>query len=141
MKRIFSVILMFSLVLTFCGSALAADIELLSSPTLSRYTAQLSQGSSGKISISYRVSASAPTTISSIGVSSIKIYKANGTYVTTISGTTANGLVVRNASSHSGMYTYSGVSGTSYYAQVTVFATAGGITSSRTVKTNTVTAP
>lgn len=142
MKRIFSTILMFCLLFSFCGSALAADAEVFSSPTLSRYTAQLSRGSSsGKITISYRVGASASTTITSIGVSSIKIYKANGTYVTTITGTTSNGLVGRNASSHSGTYTYSGVSGTSYYAKVTMFATAGGINDSGTVKTNTVTAP
>lgn len=142
MKRIFSVILMLCMLATFCGSALAADTGVFASPTLSRYTAQLSKGTSkGKITVSYRVVASAPSSITSIGVSSIKIYKADGTYVTTISGTTSNGLVLKNASAHAGTYTYSGVSGTSYYAQVTMFATAGGVTGSGTVKTNTVTAP
>lgn len=142
MKRIFSVILMLCMLSTFCGSALATDAGFFASPTLSRYTAQLSKGTSkGKITVSYRVVASAPSRVTSIGVSSIKIYKSDGTYVTTISGTTSNGLVLKNTSTHTGTYTYSGVSGTSYYAHVTVFATAGGITSSGTVKTNTVTAP
>lgn len=78
---------------------------------------------------------------SSIGVSSIKIYKSDGTYITTITGTTANKLIANNKTTYSNTYTYSGVSGTSYYAKVTMFATAGGVTSSGTVKTNTVTAP
>lgn len=142
MKRIFSIILMFSLFFMFSTHALASDAGVFSNPTLSRYTAQLSRGpSKGKITVFYRVSANAPTAINSIGVSSIKIYKANGVYVTTISGTTSNGLVARNVTSHSGTYSYTGVSGTSYYAQVTMFATAGGTTGNGTVKTNMITAP
>ena len=140
MKRICAFSLMLCLLFTCCGTALAADAGTCSNPTLSTYAAQLAKGSSkGKVIIKYTIIAS--KIASSIGVSSIKIYKSDGTYVTTISGTTSNGLVLKNTSTHTGTYTYSGVSGTSYYAHVTVFATAGGITSSGTVKTNTVTAP
>ncbi len=140
MKRVLAPFLLICLLFTCCSSVLAADIDVQSNPTLSLYDAKLAKGSSaGKIVIRYQLTASKMA--SSIGVSSIKIYKSDGTYITTITGTTANKLIANNKTTYSNTYTYSGVSGTSYYAKVTMFATAGGVTSSGTVKTNTVTAP
>ena len=76
-----------------------------------------------------------------VGVSSIKIYKSNGSYVTTITGTTNNGLLDTNVGTHRSTYTYEGTSGVSYYAEVTVYAKIGSDSDSRTVKTGTAKAP
>lgn len=123
------------------GVAFAASSEMMrSSPTLNAYSAILRESSiKGTIKISYDVAAN--KNAESLGVSSIKIYKADGSYVTTIYGTTQNGLIVSQDFRHISSYPYTGTSGTSYYAEVTVFATIDGVTDSRTVTTNTVKAP
>ena len=76
-----------------------------------------------------------------IGVESIKIYKADGSYVTTITGTTSNGLVESNSDICKSFYDYKLTSGVSYYAKVKVFATVGSEYDSRTITTSTVKAP
>lgn len=123
------------------GYALATSSDMLrASPTLNSYSAILKAGTtSGTVRISYDVIAN--KTASSVGISSIVIYKSNGDYVDTITGTERNGLIATKSVSHSSSYSYSGTSGTSYYAEVTVFATIDGVTDSRTVTTNTVKAP
>lgn len=140
MKKFFACFLAVALLLTCCGNAFAADVNPFSSVALAKYTATLSPGNSGQIKISYNVIAS--ETASSVGVSTIKIYKSNGTQVTTIKGTTSNGLMATNAARKTGTYTYSGgTSGLSYYAVVTCTATVGGVTDSKPVTTNTAKAP
>ena len=52
-----------------------------------------------------------------------------------------NGFTTSGSGGHKNSYTYTGTSGTSYYAEVTIFATIGGVTDSRTITTNTVKAP
>lgn len=140
-RFIFS-ILAFVLVCSLCGGAstVKASDTLRSSPTLTRYGVVATQGSaSGKIVFTYDILANAIA--ESLGISSIKIYKSNGDYVTTIYPTSLNGLKTTNAMWHRSSYTYTGTSGTYYYAEVTVFATIDGVTDSRTVTTNTVKAP
>ena len=113
-----------------------------SSPTLMGYGAKLSQGSvpgSGKIIITYDVMANGRA--ESLGVSSIEIYKSDNSYVTTITGNTMNGLIASRDITHRSSYIYTGVSGTYYYAILTVFATINGVTDSRTITTSTVQAP
>ena len=61
-----------------------------------------------------------------VGVSAIKVYTLDGDYVTTIKGTTGNGLLAQNCRIHSGSYTYYGRSGISYYAVVTTYADDSG---------------
>lgn len=138
-KRFLSLGLILTLILTLCGGmALAAEPR--ASLTLSHYPVGVSKGEDeGEIDISYDVMASQKA--DEVGVSSIKIYKSDGTYVTTITGTVANGLIRTNAGSHRSTYTYEGTSGVTYYAEVTVFATVGSDSDSRTVTTPTVTAP
>lgn len=145
MKRICKRISIFLVVLALLNSsigvafAISAD-TMRSSPTLNAYSASLKQGSTaGKITVSFDVAANRQAT--SLGVSSLKIYKADGSYVTTIYGTTNNGLITTQNFRYISLYTYTGTSGTSYYAEVTVFATIDGVTDSRTVTTNTVKAP
>lgn len=140
LKRLCSLVLMLSLFVSCCGSALAAGgAEVQTSPTLSTYTTSLAAGSKGQVKVSYNVSSW--STASSIGVSSIKIYKSNGTYVTTINGNTSNGLLASNTNKKIGTYTYSGASGTYYYAMVTFTATVNGTSDWKTVTTNTAKAP
>lgn len=139
MKKFFACFLAVALLLTCCGTAFAADVDPFASSTITGYSAALSPGNSGQIKLIYSVGASATAT--SIGVSSIKIYKSNGTQVKTITGTKSNGLLTSGTNKKTGTYTYSGVSGTTYYAVVTLTATVNGVTDSKPVTTNTAKAP
>ena len=142
MKRVFSIILAVMLFVTCCGgTALGTnEIEPHASLTISYYDVDLVVGdSSGSLYIDFSVKSG--KLADSIGVEKIDIYKSNGTYVTTVTGTESNGLIRANSSRNIGTYKYKGTSGTSYYAEVTVFATVGSITDSRTVTTSTEEAP
>lgn len=129
-----------ALLLLVTASIPASAVELRSSPTLAIYSAIITKGTSaGKIIISYDVRAN--TEAEEVGVESIEIYKSNGDYVTTITGTTRNGLIATNTERHRSSYTYSGTSGVSYYAILTVTATIDGTSDSKTYTTNTLKAP
>lgn len=135
MKKMISCFLVCLMIFTCCSSAFAANIEPYASLSLSTAQASLSTGAnSGEIKIIYQSRSN--KTCRPIGVSSIAIYKSDGTYVTTIYGSTSNGLMANGTTSKVGSYTYKGSSGTSYYAVVTLSATAGGEHDSRTVTTN-----
>jgi hypothetical protein len=131
LKRIFTSILALTMIITLsCGASATFDMPTsMASLTLSDYNVGLKAGTiSGEIRISYTVTASKPA--DSVGVSSIVIYKADGSYVTTITGTTGNGLILNSDVGHAGTYSYKGTSGVSYYAVVTVFAKVGTISDS-----------
>lgn len=139
LKRVFTSILALTMILTLsCGNSAAfGELAPMSSFTLSDYNVGLKVGvNQGEIRISYDVAASKRA--DSLGVSSIAIYRANGSHVATITGTTANKLVRNSTSGNTGTYSYIATSGTSYYAEVTVFATVGSTTDSRMVTTTTV---
>lgn len=138
-KRFLSIMLVLSLLLSIC-SVTATAVEPRASTTLLCYTAKVTQGTSaGEVEISYDVEANKRA--SQVGVSSIEIYKADDTYVTTITGTVDNDLIRENASRHRSSYIYTGQSGVYYYAVVTVTATIGSDTDSRDFTTSTVQAP
>ena len=142
MKRIFSVILTAILFVSCCGvTTLAANgIEPYASPTLSYYDVDLYAGDSqGMLWIDFDVRASAVADY--VGVEKIKIYRSNGTHVVTISGSEANGLILTDIYRHNDTYEYKVASGLSYYAEVTIFATVGSDSDSRTITTSTVEAP
>lgn len=135
-KRWVSILLVLSLSLVLLCSFAGANTY--ASDYLAQYGAALiATETKGKYDIYYDVTAT--RTSDTIGVSKIKIYKSDGTYVTTITGTTSNGLLIEQDFVHAGVYTRYGVSGTSYYAEVTFFAERGGGSDSKTVKTNTIT--
>lgn len=141
-RRALSLFFALTISITLCiSSSFATENSILrGSPTLSEYGAKVSKGySSGEIIITCDVEANDIS--ERVGVSSIKIYKSSGSYVTTITGTEENGLIGTGTPLHSPSYTYKGVSGTYYYAKITVFATINGVTDSRTITTNTVQAP
>ena len=138
--RTMSIALFLTLVLGILSGTVAYASTLRASPTLNAYSTIITKGSSaGKIVITYDVAAN--TIAESLGVSYMKIYTSDGSYVTTIYATSLNGFTTSGTMSHRNSYTYTGTSGTSYYAEVTVFATIGGVTDSRTITTNTVKAP
>lgn len=80
--------------------------------------------------------------VSKIGVLKIEIYQSDGTHITTIQGTTFNGLLASKSSfTHGLTYTYKGVPGMSYYAKVTLCAGSASNYDTRLVRTQTVKAP
>lgn len=133
--------LLLTIVTLYNGVAFAAPAKIAqSSTTLSAYNVMLKQGnSSGKLKVTYDVTAK--NYASSLGVSSIIIYQADGTYVTTITGTVSNGLIKSNSIRHQSSYNYSCTAGEAYYAVVTIFATINGVSDSRDITTDTVIAP
>lgn len=141
LKRLCTLLLALSLLFVGCGSALAVDsADIQTSQTILKYSSSMEAGiASGQIRIPYSVSSRGVA--NSIGVSSIRIYTADGTHKATIAGNTSNGLLAKNTSKKSGTYTYSGVSGTSYYAVVTFSAIVNGTSDAKVVTTNTITAP
>ena len=57
------------------------------------------------------------------GILKLKIYESDGEYVTTIWGTTSNGLLSpKSGRSYAATYPYKGTPGVSYYAEVTFCA-------------------
>lgn len=142
MKRILTMPLALLMVISCCLTmASAADNALpRASLTLSGYAATMKAGStSGELRISYDVAAT--MLANEVGVSEIKIYKANGAYVTSITGSTSNGLIRTSYNAHKGTYSYYGTPGTYYYAVVTVFAETATAYDSRTITTVAVKAP
>lgn len=133
MKKVISAILTLTVLFSLCAVG-AYAVEARASLTITYATASAKAGSrSGEINITYNVRSS--KTADSIGVESIAIYKSGGGYVTTIDGTTSSG------GRHNGTTTYKGVSGTSYYAVVTLYAEVGSEYDSTTITTSTVKAP
>lgn len=138
-KRILSLGLVVAAVLSMCCVG-ASAVEPRASTTLFLVTASTSKGSNtGEIKINYDVQASKKA--DEVGVSSIEIYRSNGSYVTTITGTTENGLIRTGTTRHRSTYVYTGTSGTSYYAVVTGYATIGSDSDSREVSTSAILAP
>lgn len=125
------------MMISCCTFAQASDIEPMASEQIMYCSASAYTGSrSGQIDIEFNVLANG--TMKTIGVSKIAIYKSNGQYVTTIYGSVSNGLLANNVSAHRDTYTYSGVSGTSYYAVVTIYAYDGKSSDTQNITTNTV---
>lgn len=142
MRRVLSILFtMMLLGAVFNVPAMASSGTVpYASLTLSYYNADAVPGSSGQICIDYNIRSN--KLASSIGVSSIRFYQADGTYVATIMGTQSNGLVRINSSRNNGTYNYYPlISGVSYYAEVTLYAMAGSEIDSRTVTTSTVKIP
>lgn len=142
MKRVISAILAFFLMWSLSPEAARAEdgIVPMASTTIVMRSASMDPGAKpGQLYINDDITAK--NIASAVGVSSIVIYKSDGTYVTTIVGSEYNGLI-SSGIKHMGTYTYSSaISGQYYYAVVTVFATIGDVTDSIAITTATVKAP
>lgn len=138
-KRILSFLTALTLVLSLCG-VYAMAAEARASLTLSSYLAKVEAGdNSGEIKVIYDVCANSEADL--VGISLLKIYKSNGILVDTITGTEDNGLLDSNAFRHRSKYIYSGESGVTYYAAVTVYAKIGSNSDTGKIVTNSAKAP
>lgn len=138
-KRTLSLGLVLTMLFTLCGG-MAFAAEPRGSSTLFYYPVGVATGDNkGEIDICYDVQAN--TIADEVGISSIKIYRSSGSYITTITGTIENDLIRTGVARHMSSYTYKGTSGVTYYAEVTVFAKIGTDFDSRVVTTPTITAP
>lgn len=118
--RSISVILVIVFLVSAPVQALAAEAR--ASAWFTGYGASIVAAGNGKINVEFRVVGTG--TMAKLGVSTINIYKSNGTFVKTISYTASgNGYMMGyNTAYHSGSVPYSGVAGQKYYAVVTFFA-------------------
>lgn len=134
-NRALCLILMVVLALALCGGSLAA-VE--GSTTLASYGVWARTGTnSGELDIDYDIQAN--YSADALGISVLKIYKADGTHVDTIYGSLSNRLIAHNQPLVNRTYTYKGTPGTAYYAVATVTATIGEDYDYRIVTTNTAT--
>lgn len=140
-KRIVQILLVFAIVVASLPDVYASgDVTPYASNYLNRYLVTLVSGdSSGEVVLSFSIRGM--DKMSLLGVSKVEIYRSNGVHVTTIPGNTTNGLLGSSVAYHSGMYTYRGAAGASYYAVVTVYASNSSGSDSRIVTTNTAKAP
>ena len=113
-------------------------VSVISSDYLSSYNVYAKKGSSsGKMDVTFMVRS--PVRATKIGVSQIEICKASGAHVTTIFGSTSNGLLAANTTIHGATYTFTGTPGTEYIAKVTLYAADSSGSDSRLIITNSVT--
>lgn len=141
MRRWKSLLVFFVSVALICITGTQAYAETRGSDYIKRYSVSAYQGSSrGAMNIKCDIRAN--WAVSKIGVLEIKIYESDGSYVTTIRGSTSNGLLSSESSfAHIVTYTYKGVPGTTYYAKVTLCAGTASDYDVRYVQTQKVTAP
>ena len=128
---------------TVSGAAAVVPEDELSpqaSAYLCDYTAWAVRSSSNQVYVYYDVTGAG--TVGCLGAKLIVIQMKEGnswSTVKTYTGTTSNGMLVRNDGSHTGDIVYQGSSGNQYRAVVTIFggsSTTNG--DSRIVTTNTV---
>lgn len=128
-------------VVLICIAGAQAYAQTRGSDYIKGYAVTAHQGSNrGEIDIKCDIRADGA--VPKIGVLKIEIYKSSGSHVTTIQGTTSNGLrSTKNSFAHIVTYTYKGVPGTTYYAKVTLCAGTNSDYDVRNVQTQRVTAP
>lgn len=131
----------FTCILLICIVGTRGYAQTMASDYFAGYSVSAHQGGSrGQVDIDCNVKANGA--VSKIGVLRIEIYRSNGSLVTTIQGTTSNGLLAPKSSyAHVVTYTYNGVPGTTYYAKVTLCAGTNSDYDVRYVQTQKVTAP
>lgn len=141
MKKWRSLLVFWVSVVLLCVVGTQAYAQTRASDYVDSYFVFACQGENrGEVDIACNIMAKWP--VSKIGVLTIEIYKSNGSRVTTIQGTTSNGLLSSETSVVHGLtYTYKGVPGTTYYAKVTLCAGTNSDYDVRYVQTQRVTAP
>lgn len=135
MKRSISLAFCAILVLSLlCGFAKAATY---SSDYLNSYDASLSTGNrSGQLTLNFQAY-SAGGAMKTLGISSVAVYTAEGSYVKTISGSTSNGLLASQSFCHTGTYTINVTPGQEYYLRLTFVARDSYSGDSKSYTTNT----
>ncbi len=135
-KRLFSAILVLTLIFSMCSAAFAEEITPRANPYIGRKTGSISSAGSGKININFSVdSADIMTTL---GASKIELYKADGTYLKTFYSSAYPNMLGSNTYTYGSSVSYNGVSGESYYAVITYYASCSKGSSTSTLTTLTV---
>lgn len=124
-----------------CFTICPVFAQARASEYLNSYSVNAVEGDSrGQIDITFTVRAT--NTFSKLGALKIVIYKSNGDYVTTIWGSTSNGLLSPSSGRYYGYsYPYKGTAGVSYYAVVTICAGTATNYDTREVTSPVVRAP
>ena len=140
MKRKLAVVAVL-LVLILALSPMASALEPRASEYFSCYSASLHAKGNGKVEVSYSVTGTGGD-MDKIGVSSITIYKADGTEVDSF-GYLDKGyenLTAYDTWCMDDAITFQGVSGVKYYARLVFYVVKGDGSDYRYYTTNTVTA-
>ncbi len=135
MKRLFSAILVLTLIFSMCSSAFAADIMPRANPYIGSKSGSISSAGSGKININFNVTA--VDIMTTLGANNIKLYKADGTYLKTFYSSSYPNMLGSNTYTYGSSVSYNGVSGESYYAVITYYASCSEGSSTSTLTTLT----
>lgn len=148
MKKVLSFVLAIALAISLCVCAVEATplmdesiAPMRASDYFSSYSVSATGGVEGDVAIS--ISIRPKRTMDSIGATKIVIQEKDGNRwqeVYTKTGSNYNGLLDSDSSSFRGSYTYSGTSGKTYRAIVTLYAEDAFGNDSKTVTTNSVVA-
>jgi hypothetical protein len=141
-KKLLAIIAIIIVMATLASPSAFAGGQLRASNYFNAYSASISK-SSTTITISFSVTATG--TMTTLGVSSIEIYKRNPnsvswTYVTTLNSSNTSGLTRTNHFTYTSSAVYTGETGKEYYAKVTFYAAnSGGSETTQPISTNSVT--
>lgn len=130
-----AIVLAFMLSLSFCASAAFFPIE---NPYITSKSGYIEPTGNGNIRIHFSVSAN--NTMSTLGASSIALYKSNGEYVTTFSSNNYSNMLTSDTYTYSSSISYKAVSGQTYYAVITLYADNGASNSTAIFTTASATA-
>ncbi len=123
------------LIASICQVASAAEISPRASLYLSNYGAYLYEGTAkGTVRVEFTVSGTRRS--ERVGVSKLSIYEGDGTFVTSVTGSVANGLLGEDLKTYMGHFTYYGEEDTVYYMVLTMYAERDGGSDSRQYTTN-----
>lgn len=139
MKRSIAIISALALTLACCLGVAAASGEIVPYASLTICSTGVSSSTgdnTGEVDFSFSIIAT--DSADRLGAASILIYKPDGTTERVI-GNTKNGLI-GSGNAHTYTYTYKGVSGQSYYADIMLFSTIGSVSDSRTRTTKSAVA-
>ena len=137
-QKLIALLLAAIMVLTMLVIPVCASVQ--SSYYFDEYSCSLSQDSRHGRVIVY-VSVSARSVMTELGVSKIKMYKADGTLYQTITGSTSNGLMTTNDSYHTCTKYIDCSSGSTYYFEITYKAKNANGSEYKTITTGTIQAP
>jgi len=133
-------LLVLALLAVMAPQLLAAAPQEVSAARASSYFSKnyaYISSSGGTISVSFYVKAY--STMTSLGASKIQIYNSSGSVVKTFYSSSTSGMLGSNCSTYSGSVSYTGTSGTKYYAAVTFYASNSGGSGKAYATTDTVT--
>ncbi len=128
-KRFFTIIVLLVVFVIFSQTtAFALNNVPHANPLITYKTGTVSTSGSGDITVTFSVSASGM--MDKLGASKIDLYTSSGSYVITLSSENYSNMIKSSTSHHDSSVTYSGNSGTSYYAVITFYAELNGNTTS-----------